>query len=263
MHSVFHKYLAFLLRAAAFYVTGLPRVLYFMTIGVFLTPLRTYDFWIWVSHWVEAKQTNPVLRSLPLADIFTLEGDVVFQGPFYQLAPNAAYPFMDFITLATVSKFVRPRRIFEFGTYVGRSAKVLLQNADSASELITVDLPQGQNLDGIHVGRDVKTGPEASRITFLTGNSKTLDLSKWYGTCQLVYIDADHSYEAVKSDTEKAFLLASPEGSWLLWDDYHFNEPWVCGVTRYLHELKRIQPGLTHVTGTNMVVLHILPTNKL
>jgi hypothetical protein len=226
MRELLYKYLAVLWNAVVFYANGLPRVLYFMTIGVALSPLRTLNFWIKVSHWSEENRSCPVIGSLPLADIFTLEGDVVLQGPFFRMAPNANYPFLDLTTLATVSKFVKPLRIFEFGTYVGRSAKVLLQNARSNSELITVDLPHDQHPERIDIGRDVRNGPEAARITFLSGDSKTLDLSKWYGTCQLVYIDGDHSYEGVKSDTENAFRLVAPEGGWLLWDDYHINEGW-------------------------------------
>lgn len=60
-------------------------------------------------------------------------------------------------------------------------------------------------------------------VTHLKGNSATFDFSPYYGKCDIVFVDGDHAYEAVKRDTEIAFKLLKDENSIIVWHDYAYN----------------------------------------
>ena len=59
----------------------------------------------------------------------------------------------------------------------------------------------------------------ADKICQLFGNSITFDYSPYENAIDLVVVDADHSYDFVRPDTESAFRLLRPGGT-ILWDDY-------------------------------------------
>jgi len=57
-------------------------------------------------------------------------------------------------------------------------------------------------------------------VIHLGHDSKTFDFSPYYGKCDLVFIDGDHSYDGVRSDTENAFRLLRNDRSVIVWHDY-------------------------------------------
>src|SRR5204863_237070 len=64
------------------------------------------------------------------------------------------------------------------------------------------------------------TGTEVEhKVEQLFGDSKTLDITPWAGTCDLVFVDGSHAYSYVVSDSEKALQLVRP-GGLVLWHDY-------------------------------------------
>jgi predicted O-methyltransferase YrrM len=161
--------------------------------------------------------------------------------------------------LAAIARIRQPRTIFEFGTYDGATTVWLAQNAPEA-ELFTIDLPWdqrgdwerqtlvgGQGDDG--VGSRFKGTPYEARITQLLGDSRTFDFGKYFGLMDLVVVDADHSYESARSDTENALKMLSPNGV-VLWDDYAWP-----GVIRAVDEAAE-HHGLTVVqlTPTELAV---------
>jgi hypothetical protein len=62
-------------------------------------------------------------------------------------------------------------------------------------------------------------------------------------------MDAGHSYECVRNDSEKALTILD-RGSIIVWQDY--GATWE-GVFRYLVELSR-KLSLVHIAGTSLVV---------
>jgi len=124
-------------------------------------------------------------------------------------------------------------------------------NAHSSSRLFTLDLPADRCTH--KPGIDLVNKPEASRTTFLTGDSLTFDFSPWLGKCDLVWVDACHDYDYVLKDTENALTLVAP-GGWMLWHDYR-HTAWWSGVTQCLRELKKTHNNLFHVRGTTIAAL--------
>ena len=66
---------------------------------------------------------------------------------------------------------------------------------------------------GILIPRDL-----LDRVTFLSSDSATFDESAYHGTIDLAFVDGAHSYEYVKSDSEKAWKMLRPGGI-IAWHD--------------------------------------------
>jgi predicted O-methyltransferase YrrM len=88
------------------------------------------------------------------------------------------------------------------------------------------------------------------KVQQLFGDSKTLDVGRWAGTCDLVFVDGSHAYSYVVSDSAKALELVAP-GGLVLWHDYAGprHSP---GVYRALNELAERVP-LVRLAGTTLV----------
>ena len=158
---------------------------------------------------------------------------------------------MELAALGAAAKCLRPRVIFEMGTFMGRTGRVMLINGGDGARLFTLDLPADQCA---HVpGKDLRGTPEETRTTFLSGDSMNFDFSPWYGKCDMVWVDACHDYEYVVSDTENALKMVTP-GGWVLWHDYR-HTAWWSGVTKCVRGLKKDHPSLTHILGTTMAAL--------
>lgn len=132
--------------------------------------------------------------------------------------------------LAAIARIRKPRTIFEFGTYDGATTLWLAKNAPDA-DIYTLDLPpelRGDwekatltNVDdgGDGLGARFRGTPPAARITQLLGDSRSFDFTDYIGEMDLVVVDADHSYECARPDTENALRMLSPRGV-VVWDDY-------------------------------------------
>lgn len=134
--------------------------------------------------------------------------------------------------LALITATLEPRRIFEFGTFRGRTALNFAINAPSDAEVLTLDLPPEVTgsesrlgaadraiVDQRAVGYDYQGQPEASKITQLFGDSTTFDFSPYAGSCDLVFVDGGHTFEVCRNDTLRAVELCRPGGV-ILWHDW-------------------------------------------
>jgi predicted O-methyltransferase YrrM len=172
-----------------------------------------------------------------------------------------AVPPAEQLSLAGICTLARPRRVFEIGTYTGVSTLIMALNTADDTEIFTLDIPPATRQTHQHgmgvgnypeftVGGAYQGHPAARKITQLYGDSRTFDFSPYYGTVDMVFVDADHTYEFVKADTERALRLLRPGGT-IVWDDYTWIErhPECAGVTRCLNELARTRP-VFHLAGT-------------
>lgn len=146
---------------------------------------------------------------------------------------------------------LQPKNIFEFGTYKGFSTLHLLENSSNDTKIFTLDLPLAQDSanfrhDLVEAHRDMKNiehnteryfvkSPRKNQIIELFGDSMTFDYSPYVGKIDFIFIDANHSYSYVKSDTENALKMLS-SGGVILWHDYDFIHP---GIFKYINELSR------------------------
>lgn len=169
----------------------------------------------------------------------------------------------DRLVLCAVARLVECRQVFEFGTYHGDTAWLLAHNLPE-SRIFTLDLPDAAAASTVRLeltdrgqyfndwGRGVRFAgtAEAARITPLSGDSASFDFSPFRSQMDLVFVDASHSYSYVRSDTEAALQMLSPQGT-IVWDDYtHY-----AGIYQYLNELApRLDQPLVHLLNTRLAV---------
>lgn len=77
-----------------------------------------------------------------------------------------------------------------------------------------------------------------------------------YKNIKFIFIDADHTYAGVKTDTDKAFeYLQDQESGIVIWHDYrpHKTEPWL-GVQKYLEEVASYGFPIKWIDKTDLAI---------
>lgn len=148
-------------------------------------------------------------------------------------------------SICLLVRCVRPKKLFEIGTFNGNTTFHLALNTLPESRIWTLNLP-GEEIapvfshsaqDRMVVRNKTRSGerfhntPEAARITELFGDSALFDYSSFKNTIDFVLIDAGHEYDYVRNDTNKALEMLTENG-WLVWHDY----PTAPGVADFLNE---------------------------
>jgi hypothetical protein len=170
----------------------------------------------------------------------------------------------ELVFLCALARRMQPHRVVEIGTFDGNTALQLALNTREDARIFTLDLPLGvegveenDRYDLKYISSDLRkrrrfigTDVEA-KITQCYGNSLTYDFAKFAedGKPDYIFIDAGHSYECVRNDSEKSMSILA-DGGVLVWQDYGTYWP---GVYQYLVELSRTR-RLTHIAGTSLVV---------
>ena len=165
--------------------------------------------------------------------------------------------------LVSLLKFVKPRIIFEFGTYLGESALILAAN--TGAKVYSIDLNSDQlqetqtkfdEFERTNVQRRFADGlvfectQYEDHIETLAGNSTTYEFSPFYQRMDFVLIDGGHHIDVVDSDTKQSFkMLSIDQPACILWHDYG-NPNYK--ITEYLDNLSQ-QFELQHVAETSYV----------
>jgi hypothetical protein len=170
------------------------------------------------------------------------------------------------VALLSLAVLDDPATVLEIGTFCGHTTKLLAQNLPRAI-VHTVDLPpdfQAENdpvgtlpKDDFHliasrcVGREFHGQPEAQRIVQHFGDTAAWDFAAAKGAT-FFFIDGSHTYEYVKSDSEKCWALCGGHGTFL-WHDCGTDHP---GVVRLLTEWRRDREReVVRIEGTTLAYL--------
>ena len=166
-----------------------------------------------------------------------------------------------YLALAAIAACRQPRRVVEFGTFLGHSALIFAMNAPNA-QILTLDLPDDvddiSNLnetDQSHVrssralvGQCYRGTPYARRIEEMKCDSRQLQLKSVMQSADLAFIDGGHDLSCITADTKNALAVATP-GTVILWDDYFWLYP---DVVEYLEHLGQ-RLDLVRISDTNIV----------
>lgn len=202
----------------------------------------------------QEKATRDVQFSLPslaLNELFPGIDSRLVTVPVTELyrPRDMVVPLADLLTLAAICRHLRPRRVFEIGTYTGSSTLLMAMNLPDQTEILTLDLEPSETVGSVYRGTN-----QVSKIRQLYGNSLTFDFGPFRDSVDLVFVDANHTYDCVKSDTEKAFELLRPNGV-IIWDDYRWLEchSECSGVTLLLNELQE-RRKIFSLAGTRFAI---------
>jgi predicted O-methyltransferase YrrM len=204
---------------------------------------------------IEIADLAPADRPIDLRAIESVDGNVTDR---------------ELVSICRIVRNFEPARIFEFGTFDGRTTLNLAVNAGQDAAVYTLDLPQSA-IDSVSkpIHRDEVRyadksssgeryrGTEAEgRIVQLYGDSGTFDFGAYRGNIDLVFIDASHTFDYVVNDSLNALQLLKPSGGTIVWHDY---SRWD-GVTGALNQLREKHPsfaGLKRISGTTLAVLRV------
>jgi hypothetical protein len=141
----------------------------------------------------------------------------------------------ELLYLATATKVLRPRKIFEIGTFSGRTTSVFIFNAPPDATVITLDLPPQSALDDAqhkaYIDTDVNLVETRNLACYIHDlnledrcqqvwcDSLEFDPSPHLGTVELGFIDGAHSLPYVRNDTMKMARMVADRGL-VFWHDY-------------------------------------------
>jgi predicted O-methyltransferase YrrM len=177
--------------------------------------------------------------ALPVVDFRDLCGGAPSRDLKLQLAKDT-YGDVGWHELVVTSALVahyQPCRIFEFGTFMGKSTWHLAVNGRPDAEIFTLDLPP-KSFEGIirtidfdpkllradgrrqEVGHFFQGTEYQKRITQIFEDSKKFDEVPYRASIDFVFVDADHAYPSVVNDSKKALTMLCPgPGKVILWHD--------------------------------------------
>ncbi len=151
-------------------------------------------------------------------------------------------PILEMIHLTNANK------VLEIGTSSGGTTWHIAANLPQDGKVITVDLPPETTGDQYstvslaterpteeQLGRHYRGTHEADKVEQVLMDSEMLRNHSFKEKFDIVFIDASHTYENAKRDTENALQLVK-KGGFLIWHDYFVFHP-DYGVRRLLHEL--------------------------
>lgn len=245
------------------YVSAAGACLYLFTFGIFRARNRPFLGTICAHFSLGRKGRLPAVR----VDEAAPQGAVVISD----LSPDVGHiSLKESIVLMRIVKARRPKRIFEFGTFDGRTTLDMALNTDAEARVYTLDLPVGSEVfqmamphapteGGLIRSRPAKRRfeglPEEKKVVALTGDSATFDYAPYEGSIDLVFVDGSHSFEYAISDSRKAATLVK-SGGIIVWHDYG-PRGWA-GVTRALELLSSdggFFAGIRSIAGTTLAVL--------
>ncbi|MEI6754173.1 MAG: class I SAM-dependent methyltransferase [Paludibacter sp.] len=130
----------------------------------------------------------------------------------------------DLALLKSVAASYKKCDYMEIGTWRGES---ILNVADTGANCTSVNLSPE---DIIAMGMNEKYAhlhgcliPDENNIKSVYANSLTFDFGSLNQKYDLIFVDGDHSYEAVKSDSAKVYELLKDDNSMIIWHDYGYN----------------------------------------
>jgi len=122
----------------------------------------------------------------------------------------------DLAIIRSLCKSVPNCKYFEIGTWRGQSVSNV---ADVCSECYTLNLPDDA-FGGIYRDLFGVFSKKNPKIKHVYGDSKTFDYAGLNTKFDVIFIDANHRYEFIKSDTQKMFQYLTHENSIIIWHDY-------------------------------------------
>ncbi len=164
--------------------------------------------------------------------------------------------WLEMICLAAITSALKPSKVAEFGTFDGRTTVQFASNMASGGRVMTIDCVAGEVDFGDATGFCVPTtigrhfhGREiAASIDTVTVDSQSADWSAHRCSADLVFVDADHSRDAVIRDSRAAVAMLRP-GGMIVWHDFLYLD----GVTTALASLAG-EISIHHIAGTTLAV---------
>jgi predicted O-methyltransferase YrrM len=222
-------------------------------------------------HHKAAKADNRIPEIVPTINLSELIRETILIQVQDPVGVEGNPPPLELLIINGLIRANAPRRLFEIGTFDGRTTVNMALNCPPEAEIFTLDLPEGAaGTTAFELDPSVKlimgtrtigakySGSDCRRkIKQLCGDSATYDYSSFFNSVDFIFIDGAHSYEYVLSDSRNALRLLRNRAGVILWHNYG---KWWPGVVRALNELYlegREFAGLKRIQETNLAYLRL------
>ncbi len=112
------------------YISAMPRIVYRSTFSLLLDPKGAQRFIHEVLNAQDLEFDDPILGSADITDLLkaSILGDVQIVGPYYSQRSSDTRLLLELASLAYIMRALKPQLVFEFGTFVGRTTRLLAAN---------------------------------------------------------------------------------------------------------------------------------------
>lgn len=183
---------------------------------------------------------------------------------WFQIPSRGGLITLESIILVSLMKIFKVRKVFEFGTYLGFTTRLFVENLNNSTEslVVTLDLDQG-SLSGIdfhpsdkilalestnNIKKEYAFSSNAKKVSQIYMNSLDFNSKKYSNFFDMVFVDANHELNYAKHDTENAFNMIKDKAC-IVWHDY--GNPDFPDLTKYLNDLAH-EKSIFHVEETMM-----------
>ena len=161
----------------------------------------------------------------------------------------------ELVILAAVTRLLKPRKVFEIGTYMGLSTSAFILNSPSDAEIVSLDLPRNGQRGTVdqdyapaerelirehRVGALLHELGLASRYQQILCDSLDFDPAGHADSVELGFIDGGHGLKFVRNDTLKMAKMMAGRGL-VFWHDYG-GRGGLLPLAHYLEQLSRSIP---------------------
>jgi predicted O-methyltransferase YrrM len=197
-------------------------------------------------------------RGLPARTPVTPKEDATVTIPAFH--SGGGMSFEELVLLARAVKVLKPKAIFEIGSYNGLTTALFVLNSESSVQILTLDLPSAGAGDAptlssdreLVASRHLLEVPHAlglSCYTQLLCDSMQFDPAPYADSIELGLIDAAHDVVHAKNDTFKMATMMS-DGGIVFWHDYG-GKGSLRPLAAYLESLSKKCP-LYRIRGTSL-----------
>jgi predicted O-methyltransferase YrrM len=210
--------------------------------------------------YVDARHRQSAIKTVALKELIAPDVEIALSSIHGRDGNVTVY---EKLAISSLIRHHTPKILLELGTFDGNTTLQMGLNTSPDAVIHTLDLPADflrtkepiskadlkYVLDRDKNRRKYQGTSVEAKIIQHFGDSTNFDFTKFTdkGPVDFVFIDAGHTYECVKSDTQEALKILAPNGV-LVWHDCH---PFWNGVYRYLNELASERP-IVRIEGTNL-----------
>lgn len=136
---------------------------------------------------------------------------------------NGSSPINDYYFLCRIAQALGAKKYFEIGTWVGLSAYNISENTGKDVEIYSLDIPYDHpDIKYFNIPTEIfgHFSKNIANVSHLKSDSKSFDFGPYEKQIDLVFVDGNHSFDYVKSDSKNALSLIKSDRSVIAWHDY-------------------------------------------
>ncbi|MFH0731781.1 MAG: class I SAM-dependent methyltransferase [Candidatus Omnitrophota bacterium] len=248
------------------YIYALACCLYMFTVAPLSTKSRFFISKICEYFGYHEKLKDPIIPIVKLAELVTDNSYVKILEP---VGIDGHISLLEMTVIIKLIQRYKPKRLFEIGTFDGRTTLNMAANCIAEAEIYTLDLAKRKTgftklpicfNDELYINKKILskkyTGTEyEKRINDLYGDSVEFNFSPFYNTIDFMFLDGSHSYEYVLNDSKQAIKLLKSGHGIILWHDYNVWRGVTEALKKIFQEDRRFS-NLKYVEGTTLAYLN-------